>query len=148
MRYVIFKVVFCTESESGLYFFPEHQVFEIFLINLFLKNHKLRDKMLYKFFFMKSNTCHSLRFLMLKKCKKNLGFRLSPFERYRAEILILLTKFTISVVLTKFKASDLRASFNHAGVIVLLNTCYKESSKGKCTRRMRNSPPLYYMQQL
>ena len=35
MRYVIFILVFLEGYESGLHFFPEHQVFEIFLINAF-----------------------------------------------------------------------------------------------------------------
>ena len=41
----------------------------------------------WKSFIFQSYRCYFLRFLILKKCKKNLGFRLSPFERYMAEKL-------------------------------------------------------------
>ena len=34
--------IVCDESESGLYIFAEHQVFEIFLINFFFKSQIMR----------------------------------------------------------------------------------------------------------
>ena len=51
--------------------------------------HKKNSIFNWKSFIFQSSMCHFLRFLMLKKCKKNLGFRLSSFERYMAEKLSL-----------------------------------------------------------
>ena len=45
MRYVIFRIVFYAESESGLHFAPKHQVFEIFVIKFFfwkITNHEIK----------------------------------------------------------------------------------------------------------
>ena len=51
-------------------------------------------------------------------------------------------------MLKKFKASGLRARFNHAGVTLSLQSWYKESLKEKCTKRRCNPLPLYHMQEL
>ena len=88
-----------------------------------------------------SSRCHSLRFLRLKKCEKNLGFRLSPFERYVAE------KLSLSIELPVWRVTRTLTKLLYC-VTLSLHTWYRESLKGKCTMRMRNSLPLYRMQPL
>ena len=92
MRYVIFRVVFYTESESGLHFFPENQVFEIFLINFFFEKSQIMRQNIKKFFYEKQH----MILIHFSMQNPTVGlFRPSPFEKYMAEKLFVSIELTV-----------------------------------------------------